>query len=159
MGGQLAGIGDPDVREPVREEQASVHAALRQVRRDLLAAAQPAVGEVRAAPRLDGAQPLDRAATRLGGRLRRLDDDVDDIVVDDHAEAVVGLEPRDGLLDGLLRDGELGPGHRAGPVEHDREVHGRSATLAGRPRRDDAARARNARCGWWRGCSGGPGGP
>jgi hypothetical protein len=57
---QLVGVGDPDVREPVGQQEAAVDAALGQVARDLLAAAEPALAEVRAAACFDLAQPVDR---------------------------------------------------------------------------------------------------
>ena len=53
-------------------------------------------------------------------------DDVDLVVVDDDAEAVLRVEPGERLVDGLLGEVELAAAlHRARPVEHEREVHGR----------------------------------
>ena len=153
VGGELAGVGDADVGEAVRQQQAPVR------RRRSRGAPRPA--RSRAASRRRGSccPGLDaRAAGRsrragLGGRRRRLDDDVDDIVVDDDAEPVVGLEPRDAP--------PRRPASRCRAWRPDIEPE-RSRTIArltggrrARPRsragRDDVDRARNARCGRWRG--------
>ena len=133
-----SGIGDADVGQAVGQQQAAVDAAVDEVAGDLFAAAQPALAEVGAAPRVDGAQPLDGAAARLGRGGRGLDDHVDDVVVDHDAEPVVGPETRDGLLDRDLGDADLLAGHRPGPVEHDREVDRRAFPFGRRARGGDA---------------------
>src|SRR3712207_8624080 len=64
--------GHPDVRETVGEQEASVDRAVASVQRHLLAAAEPATGEVCGAAGVDVAQSrqgidagLDRKSTRL----------------------------------------------------------------------------------------------
>ena len=114
----------PDVGEAVGEQQAAIDAAIDEVAGDLLAAAQPALAEVRAAACLDRAQAIDGAASCLARRRRRLDHDVDDVVVHDDAEPVVRLEAGDRLLDGALGDPQLLPGHRPRAVEDDSQVDG-----------------------------------
>ena len=53
VAGELGRVLDADVGEAVRQQQAAVHALLHQVAGDLLAAAQPATAQVRAAAGVD----------------------------------------------------------------------------------------------------------
>jgi hypothetical protein len=89
---------------------------------DLLAAAQPALAEVGAAPGIDLAQPGSSHPTRLGRGPGARDDDVDLLVVDDDREPVVIVEPGDRRLDGLLGEADLLAAHRARAVEDEGEV-------------------------------------
>ena len=68
MVAELVRVGDPDIGQAVGQQQAAIDAQLGEVAGHLLAAAQPALAEVRAATRLDGPQALDRAPTRLARR-------------------------------------------------------------------------------------------
>ena len=73
-------------------------------------------------------RPSAPIASGLASAVARVDadDDVDLVVVDDHGEPVVSLEPADRLLDCLLRQGDLLAGHGARAVEHERQVDRRS---------------------------------
>ena len=66
---ELLAVGDADVGEAVGEQQDAVDALLREARRDLLAAGQPARMEVGAAAGLDGGE---LAAGPLAGARRRV---------------------------------------------------------------------------------------
>jgi hypothetical protein len=62
--GELVAIGHANVGEAVGQQQDAVDPLGRQVDRDLLAAAEPAVGEVRAAAGVDARQAVDGVAPR-----------------------------------------------------------------------------------------------
>ena len=85
--GYWCGIGDPDVRESVGEEDDAVDATLALPARDELATAKPSTAQVRAAAGLDMLHvPRERclriARRRLrdGGHLVVVRDDTDDVL-------------------------------------------------------------------------------
>ena len=95
---------------------------LEQPRRDLLGAAKPALGQVRAAAGVDrGGRGRARSPWRRR-RLRGLDDHVHDIVVGDDAEPVAIVQAVDRLADRPPGEVDLLARHRARPIEHEREV-------------------------------------
>ena len=81
--GEHGRVGLADIGKTVCQEQAPIDAVLELVTGQLLAAAKPPFGQVRAAPGVDRAQAIDGGAPRLGRRVRRFDDRLDDVVVDD----------------------------------------------------------------------------
>ena len=115
MAHELLAVRDTDVGEPVAHQQHAVHAgagrAAVEVRRDLAAAAHPALEQVRAAAGIDPAERLAGVATG-GGRGRPAGGhDVHAVVIGHHREPVTLLERTDRRVDGPARQVDLGARH------------------------------------------------
>ena len=116
------------VGEAVGEEQHTRHRGRVSWLRcaDLGRALEPAAAKVGGAARVRRAQA--RKGERLGfrGRLCRGEERVDLVVVAHEGEAVAVVEEPDGVFDGLLCHVDLAAGHRAGAVEHERDMRDRA---------------------------------
>ncbi len=127
----------PRLASPSVRSRARLTASALQSSGDLLAAGQPAAGQVGAAAGVDAADGIDRlpASATAGGR--GLDHDTDLVVVGDDGETVVVVEPADTVDDGLLGQLELLPGHGARAIDDEGEVDRRPAPGLRRRRRGE----------------------
>ena len=124
---ERAGVGDADVRQAVGEQQ-DLPRALAGRAPELLDALQPPAGQVRLAARVDRADP--RQERRLVDG-REGSEQVHVLVVGDQGELVGRREPPDQERGALAGDLELGSGHRARPVDDEREMQRRAGTAFG----------------------------
>ena len=125
MADELVVVGNPDVRQAVGQEQATIDATARLSDGDLLATGQPTGREVGAAAPIDHGQALSGQLARLARCGAPFEDDVDAIVVDHDRDPIVAMEPGQGGLDRGLGQVELAATrHRARAIENEAEVHG-----------------------------------
>jgi len=140
---QRVGVGDPDVRMAVgqQDERRAAPTGTTAAAAHLLQPAQQRAREVRHAA---GEQVRDRRAGRARLRERRVrDDDVDDVVERDDAEAVGRRETADEGAERALGRGQAVADHRPAAVQDDLERRGR-ARPAGGGRRGEVDEDREA---------------
>ena len=120
---EIPGAARTDVREAVRNEDDAVHAMPLDELLHLPRALADAGEEGGVAGRVEA---LDLLVDLLAvAHLGRRDEHVDGVVVSDDGDDIVRAEPVDREQRGLLGLADLLAGHRAGPIEDDRDVRRR----------------------------------
>ena len=128
-GSRMPTLASPSVSRMTRRIRVAVASASLTGCRlgELMAAGDPAAGEVRRSPGIDAVQRQPQTRLEPGRRRRQRLHGIDLIVVDDQRRAVGVSQPRDGQINPLLGEIQFAALHRPGAVEDERDVEGRRA--------------------------------